>query len=358
MGTESIGAAGLSALTWIGIGFCISQSAMFSGLNIAFFSFSRLRLEVEASSGNAGASRILKMRQDSNFLLATILWGNVGINVLLTLLTNSVMAGVAAFLFSTVLITFIGEIVPQAYFSRHALRMASLLSPILQFYQFMLFPIAKPVAIVLDRWLGREGIHYYREHDLREVIRKHIATNESDVDLLEGLGALNFLNLDDLTVAEEGETLDPLSIVQLPFDGQRPIFPDLGRTSDDGFLRSINESGKGWVVLVDPAGEPQLVCDADRFLREALFQPEQFSPLACCHRPILVREGHTRLGDVIPKFNVHVQHPGDDVIDNDVILMWGAEKRLITGSDILGRLLAGTTGQRPDALATNNEAPA
>jgi len=83
---------------------------MFSGLNLAFFSLSRLRLEAEAGAGNAQAVKILAMRQDSNFLLTTILWGNVGINVLLALLSNSVMAGVLAFLFSTFVITFAGEI--------------------------------------------------------------------------------------------------------------------------------------------------------------------------------------------------------------------------------------------------------
>lgn len=110
-------------LIWLGIVFCISQSAMFSGLNLAMFGVSRLSLEVEASTHNPAAQKILKLRQDSNFLLTTILWGNVGINVLLTLLTNSVMAGVTAFLFSTALITLVGEITPQAYFSRNALRM-------------------------------------------------------------------------------------------------------------------------------------------------------------------------------------------------------------------------------------------
>ncbi|RZV34894.1 MAG: DUF21 domain-containing protein, partial [Acidimicrobiales bacterium] len=66
------------ALKWFGIFFCISQSAMFSGLNLAYFSVSRLRLEVEAGTGNKHASLVLAMRTDSNFLLTTILWGNVG----------------------------------------------------------------------------------------------------------------------------------------------------------------------------------------------------------------------------------------------------------------------------------------
>ena len=104
----------ISLLTWIGVFCCISQSAVFSGMNLALFSISRLRLEVEADLGNRDAAIILNMRKDSNFLLTTILWGNVGINVLLTLISNSVMAGLSAFLFSTIVITFLGEIIPQA----------------------------------------------------------------------------------------------------------------------------------------------------------------------------------------------------------------------------------------------------
>lgn len=95
-------------LVWLGIAFCLSQSAMFSGLNLAMFGLSRLRLEVEASTGDRGARKILALRKDSNFLLTAILWGNVGIHVLLTLLSNSVLAGLGAFLFSTVVITFFG----------------------------------------------------------------------------------------------------------------------------------------------------------------------------------------------------------------------------------------------------------
>jgi len=109
-------------------------------------------------------------RRDANFLLTTILWGNVGVNVLLTLLSNSVMAGAAAFAFSTIVITFAGEIIPQAYFSRHALRMASLLSPVMRFYQYVLYPVAKPSAWILDRLLGAEAIVFLKEHQLKGVI--------------------------------------------------------------------------------------------------------------------------------------------------------------------------------------------
>ena len=96
-------------IIWCSIAFCITQSAIFSGLNLAFFSISRLHLEVEVKKGNKAAKKVLQLRDDSNFLLATILWGNVGINVLLTMLSDSVLTGLSAFLFSTIAITIIGD---------------------------------------------------------------------------------------------------------------------------------------------------------------------------------------------------------------------------------------------------------
>jgi metal transporter CNNM len=120
-----------ASLVWVSIVICVVQCAVFSGLNLAIFSVSKLRLEVAASGGNVDAIRVLNLRKDSNFTLCAIIWGNVVTNVLLTLLSDSLLAGLGAFTFSTIVITIFGEIVPQAYFSRHALRMASRLKPLL-----------------------------------------------------------------------------------------------------------------------------------------------------------------------------------------------------------------------------------
>lgn len=330
-----------TVLTWVGILFCISQSAIFSGMNLALFSISRLRLEVEAETGNPAAQKLLKMREDANFLLTTVLWGNVGINVLLTLLSNSVLAGVSAFLFSTVVITFAGEILPQAYFSRHALRMAALLAPALRFYQYLLYPAAKSSAKFLDWWLGRESIQYFREHNMREVIKKHIEADDAEIDRIEGLGALNFLAIDDIHVDREGEPVDPLSVVSLPVEGTVPIFPEIKASSADPFLQRIQKSGKKWIILTDPSGFPMLVMDADGFLRHAMFESDPPNPIAFCHRPIIVENTASPLGEVLCRFKVYQAHPDDDVIDHDVILIWGKKKRVITGSDILGRLMRG-----------------
>ncbi|WP_300463561.1 CNNM domain-containing protein [Desulfobacula sp.] len=331
----------LIPMTWMGIAFCISQSAMFSGMNLALFSISRLRLEVEASSGNKQAQKLLRMRQDSNFILTTVLWGNVGINVLLTLLSSSVLAGVSAFLFSTVLITFVGEIIPQAYFSRNALKMTAILAPVLRFYQYLLYPVTKPSAKLLDWWLGKESIEYFREHNMREMIKKHIEADEADIDRIEGLGALNFLAIDDLLITQEGESLDLMSILSLPSKNGQLIFPEFKPEASDPFLQQIERSGKKWVVLTNEDNTPQLVLDADGFLRHTLFKSPVPNPFWYCHRPILVQDAATKLGKVFPRFKVQGNRHQDDVIAQDIVLLWGTSKRIITGADIFGRLMRG-----------------
>ena len=348
----------MEILTWVGIIVCLSQSALFSGLNLAFFSISKLRLEIEISKGNRHAIRVNRLRRDSNYLLTTILWGNVGINVLLALLSNSVMAGLIAFLFSTLVITIVGEIVPQAYCSRHALRTAAFLSPLLRFYQILLYPVAKPAALLLDRWLGREGIPFYREQDLKNLLQMHVASDESDIEAVEGKGALNFLALDDLQIGSEGEALAPGSVISIPFRAGQPVFPDTGDTADDPFLRRIQAPEKKWVILTDSDDEPRLALDVDGFLRRRLFQGKVDRPFSFCHRPVVIRDRNTNLGSIIPRLRVHVERTGDDVIDQDIILCWdGEEKRIITGSDILGRLLRGIVQQHDTAYRKWNAAP-
>jgi CBS domain containing-hemolysin-like protein len=156
---------------WLGIAACVIQSALFSGLNLAVFSLSLLRLQIEVDGGNADAARVLELRRNSNQVLATVIWGNVSTNVLITLLSDSVLYGAAAFLFSAVVITMVCEIIPQAYFSRNALRMTVRFLPFLKFYRIALFPVAKPTAILLDGWLGSEGIASLQERGPRWLHR-------------------------------------------------------------------------------------------------------------------------------------------------------------------------------------------
>ena len=98
-------------------------------------------------------------------------------------------------------------------------------------------------------------------------------------------------------------------------------------------------------------GEPAFVLDSHHFLRDALFNQTNKSQSPCWHRPVIVRDMQTRLGDVIGRLKVVQERPDDDVIDNHLILVWGSQRRIITGSDLLGRLLRNIATLEPGSAA-------
>lgn len=333
---------------WISIIVCLSQSAMFSGLNLALFSLGRMRLEAESEKGNQEASKILKLRKDSNLLLCTILWGNVSVNVLLTILTESVLAGVWSFVFSTVGITFFGEIIPQAYFSRNALRVGAKLIPIIRVYQILLFPITKPCALILDGWIGPEGPSFFRERDIEIILEKHIKEDESEISANEGQGALNFLALDDRKVSVEGSSIRAETILKFPTKMDLPEFPKLGTPGAEKFIKSLQSKPSMFRVIVDEQDIPLIVLDTTEFLARYSFKGENTDIYQFCHRPIITEDPNETLDTVLGNFVVEADDQQDNVVDQDVVLFWtNDEKRILTGADIFGLLLRGIARREP-----------
>lgn len=67
-------------IAWLGIFPCLSQSVLLSGLNLGLFPLGKLELEIEAKKGDSRAKRVLHIRDEASFALATISWGNVAVN--------------------------------------------------------------------------------------------------------------------------------------------------------------------------------------------------------------------------------------------------------------------------------------
>jgi hypothetical protein len=147
--------------------------------------------------------------------------------------------------------------------------------------------------------------------------------------------------MDDLPIIREGEPVDARSVIAIEFSGGKPLFPEITPSCGDPFLLKVQASGKKWVILIDFHDEPKMVLDADGFLRSALFDGSAFQPQRFCHRPLIIREPDISLGKLIALLKVMPEDDGDDVVDRDIILYWAGERRIITGSDILGRLLRG-----------------
>jgi metal transporter CNNM len=172
-----------------------------------------------------------------------------------------------------------------------------------------------------------------------------MVSDESDVDILEGLGAINFFALDDVVLSQKGKPLDPNSVLPLSVVDGNLVFPAFERRFNDPFLQQVNASGHKWVVLIDSQGQPACILDADGFLRAALIGTAPCNPYNFCHKPIVTSQPDLPLGDFLRHLKRSAVDPKDDIIDKDIILLWGKEKRIITGADILGRLLRGIVSQ-------------
>ncbi|MCK5084176.1 MAG: HlyC/CorC family transporter [Candidatus Pacebacteria bacterium] len=163
----------------------LSISAIFSGLTLGFFSLNKEDLERKANLGNKQAQKVYALRKNGNLLLCTLLIGNVAVNAALSIFLGSIASGLIAGIIATSLIVVFGEIVPQAIFSRHALKLGAKLAWLVRIFIFLFYPISYPISWALDRGLGKEMPTIYSKHELIKIIEDHEDSEESDIDIDE-----------------------------------------------------------------------------------------------------------------------------------------------------------------------------
>lgn len=106
------------------IPFLLALSGVFSGLNLGLMALDVNELQVVIKAGTPEekgyAKKILPFRRQGNLLLCTLLLGNVLVNVMLTLLLDSIAGGITATVAATGGIVIFGEILPQSVCSRYS----------------------------------------------------------------------------------------------------------------------------------------------------------------------------------------------------------------------------------------------
>jgi hypothetical protein len=136
--------------------------------------------------------------------------------------------------------------------------------------------------------------------------------------------------------------VDPDSIVELPATIDLPVLPAADGSDFDAFVSRVNASGRKWVILTDLSGKPQLLLDSDAYLRAAVIDKRPVDGYTFCHRPIVIEDANRPIGEVISDLRKGISPDSDEAIAKDIVLLWTAEhKRVVTGADILGRLLRG-----------------
>ena len=330
-------------LIWLGIAFCALNAATFSGLNLAYFSVPFSRLRILAAQEDPAALKVLALRAEPNFLLSTILWANVSYNVLLALLANSVMAGVTSFLFSTVILTLVGEILPQATFSRKALKVGAFFAPMIRFYQLILYPIAKLSALGLDYFLGQENPRYYNEKDLIALIEAHMHPGGPlDISPEEGQGAIEFLKLDDRFVKDVGTLAEASQIFECKFTKNRLLKIKFEPVPSDAFIAHLLACDKEWMILTDLAGKPHLALDVACFIKAVFEHQKCINVRDYCVRPMVVTDPKEKVSTVLKHFMEPTENCNQISCSRGtkVVLYWHENtQKILTTDDLMALIL-------------------
>jgi len=170
----------------------LTASALFSGLTLGLMSLGPHELKRKMALGDVRARRIYAVRKRGNLLLVTLLVGNVAAISTMSLFLESISGGLIAGILTTLLITIFGEILPQAIFSRYAMLMGSRLAWIVQILLFIFYPIAAPLAWLLDKALGEELPTMYSRKELMGILEEHGGNTLKKDEERIARGALTF----------------------------------------------------------------------------------------------------------------------------------------------------------------------
>ncbi len=146
----------------IGLAILLCFSAFFSGSETALFSLNRLKVRQMAASRSSSKGLVAKMLSNPHRLLATILFGNMLVNVA----SSSLGENITSYLFSggtalfvavlavTLLILFFGEIMPKIIAVEWPVQIAPLVVVPLNIFSTIISPARRALRWITDLFVG------------------------------------------------------------------------------------------------------------------------------------------------------------------------------------------------------------
>lgn len=175
--------------------FCIVMSAYFSATETAFSSLSRVRIKNMAEKGDKKAQLVLKLSENYDKLLSTILIGNNVVNILsaslataifIDKLGNDVGSGVAT-LVTTVVVLIFGEISPKSIAKESPEKFAMFSAPFLN----VLIVVLTPFNFLFGQWKKLLS-HIFKAEDNSGITEEELLTiveeaeQDGEIDEQEG----------------------------------------------------------------------------------------------------------------------------------------------------------------------------
>lgn len=220
-------------------------SAAFSGLNIGLMMARPEDLQRKAKQGDKIAARVYQYRKNGNYLITCILLGNVSVISAMSIVLESVAGGIVAGLLTTALVTAFGEIIPQSLFSRKGYHLTKYFFWLLDIMFLVLWPIAKPVSILLDKTIGQELPSLYTHEELTHMVHDHANHDSSELDHDESRIVAGALEFSKKTVQEVGVAIERVVAIDLDDEIDAAM---VSRLRNDGHSRFPVKNSDGEYV--------------------------------------------------------------------------------------------------------------
>lgn len=232
-------------------------SAAFSGLNIGLMMARPEELRRKMARGDEVAKKVYRYRKNGNYLIVCVLLGNVAVISAMSLVMGSVANGVVAGVVTTLLVTAFGEILPQSLFSQRGWSLTRYFFWLLDVIFVVLWPIAKPTSLLLDRWVGRELPKIYTHDDFIAMIEEHAKHDLSSIDYDESRIVSGALGFSHQTVADEMTPIENVIWIEQDHKMTQSLVAKL-RKSGHSRIPTKDSQGRfsGVLLVKDLIGRP------------------------------------------------------------------------------------------------------
>ena len=302
-------------------------SAFFSATETSYTTSNRIRLKSMADDGNAAAKRVLKLTENYDKFISTVLVGNNIVNIgsasIAAILFSRFFPEETAAAISTIVMTLIilvfAETLPKSIAKVHAEKIAMALSRVVDIFTILFSPIVFILMILIRLTGTKKGVESpsVTEDELKyiiESIEEEGILEESESNLVQS--ALDF---DETTVQE---IMTPRSnIVAISIHDEPDII--LQKILKEGYTRMpVYEDNIDSILGVINAKDVLTrVASGKRIALRSLVKPVAFAYLTMNISPLLneLRQNKTHLAVVV-----------DD---------YGSTKGIVTMEDILEELV-------------------
>ncbi len=230
--------ASIPPVLWVIFVILLILSAFFSASETAYSSLSIVRITNYAENGKKSAAKALKVHQNFDNTLSSILIGNNIVNIAMAtigafiaakLITDDTVSGIVSTAVVTLIVLIFGEIMPKSFAKRHAEGLAMKTAYILSFLNILFFPLNilfNGLSRLIAKNIKEDPAPTVTEDELETIVDNMAdegVIEENDSDLIINALKLSDKIVDDIMIPR----IDMVAIeVDQPIDEIKKVFYD------------------------------------------------------------------------------------------------------------------------------------